>query len=142
MKVATALLCDFAQVRENLLFMASGGVTRLWRHEFPATMNVDLALAFELYGHERETPHELRVEIMSADSVVGGLHAAFQIGSESPWAVGESALVPLVIDMHDVPIPDEGAYRVDVYVDETHQTELSFRAVLRATGEQGPDPSS
>ena len=40
MTISTAILCDFAEVRDNLLFVVAGGVTRLFRAEWPGPMNV------------------------------------------------------------------------------------------------------
>ena len=43
MEVTTAMLSDFAQVREGLLFVSSGGITRCYREQLPAPLGVHLA---------------------------------------------------------------------------------------------------
>jgi len=35
MKLEAALLCDFAEVREGLLFVVAGGITRVARASLP-----------------------------------------------------------------------------------------------------------
>jgi glutamate-5-semialdehyde dehydrogenase len=40
MDVTTAMLADFAQVREGLLFVSSGGITRCYREQLPAPLGV------------------------------------------------------------------------------------------------------
>ena len=44
MDIRVATLCDFAQVREGLLFVSSAGITRVYRESFPAPIGVMLAL--------------------------------------------------------------------------------------------------
>lgn len=55
MQLASAILCDFAQVREGLLFVSGGGITRIWRETFPAAAGVSLALVFEAHPTHART---------------------------------------------------------------------------------------
>src|SRR5687768_552007 len=98
MDVTTALLCDFAQVREGLLFVSSGGVTDMWRESFPAPFGVCLALVIELDSIERQRPHQLEVFILDQDGgEAAAIKAAFQAAAPtSPTTVVQA---PLSIDL-------------------------------------------
>ena len=67
MDVTTAMLADFAQVREGLLFVSSGGITRCYREQLPAPLGVHLAIVLELDRLEAERPHEVRVVVVDED---------------------------------------------------------------------------
>ena len=46
--LSTAVLCDFAQVRDRLLFVASGAVSRLYRRELPSPLGLMVGLVIEV----------------------------------------------------------------------------------------------
>ncbi len=59
-RLTTLLLCDFAQVREGLLFVSSGGVSRVVQSNYPANPRLHLAMvvhlpAASLGSHTRST---------------------------------------------------------------------------------------
>ena len=63
MKVVTATLCDFGQIREGLLSVLSGGITRLKRPAFPAPLGCHLALILEMSSIELEDTREVSVRL-------------------------------------------------------------------------------
>lgn len=131
MNVAAAFLCDFAEVRERLLFALGGGITRLWREAFPASMEASLALLLELHQMELAARHELQVVIQGEDGQrVGEVKAAFQMGA-TDVDVGENVLVPIALDLRAAQLPAAGAYAVEVVIDGTHQRTIQFKAVPR-----------
>jgi hypothetical protein len=131
LNVAAAFLCDFAEVRERLLFALGGGITRLWRDSFPASMEASLALLLELHQMELATRHELQVVIQGEDGQrVGEVKAAFQMGA-TDVDVGENVLVPIALDLRAAQLPAAGAYAVEVVMDGTHQRTIQFKAVPR-----------
>ena len=96
MNVGTALLCDFASVRDGLLFVVGGGVTRLWREEFPAPMGVCLALVFEVHQMEAPHPHQIDVRIVGVDGAqIARIEGAFQSTPGEDIHVTEQLLVPV-----------------------------------------------
>lgn len=127
MEVGTALLCDFAIVREGLLHVISGGVTRVWRQSFPAEFGCALALVFELHPMETERPHELEVRIIGEDGAeVARLEGGFQAQPGPGMKTGEMMLVPVAIDLRNVQIPGPGGYSIVVRVDTNVQRTLAF----------------
>lgn len=137
MDVAAALLCDFAQVRDNVLFVVSGGVTRFWRQELPAPMSVFLALVIEQDTVEIGRVHQLRVVVLDQDGdqlaeVLGG----FQVAA-ADVEPGDTVTVPVAVDLRAVALPAYGPYDVRVFVDGQHHRTVRFRVTRRAP----PPPS-
>lgn len=116
--VSSAILCDFAQVREGLLMVASGGITRMYRPALPAPMLVMVAAIVEVEHHEIDRSHQLVLsvtQVETAETIVRmtvGLQAASQ-----DLEPGESLSVPVTIDLRSVVLPAYGAFDVKVAVD-------------------------
>lgn len=131
MQVAAAFLCDFAEVREGLLFALGGGITRLWRDAFPASMEASLALLLELHQTEGATQHQLQVLVQGEDGQrVGEVKAAFQMGA-AEVDVGENLLLPIALDLRPARLPAPGSYAVEIVMDGTHQRTIQFKALPR-----------
>jgi hypothetical protein len=129
--VAAAFLCDFAEVRERLLFAVGGGITRLWRETFPASMEASLALLLELHQMELATRHDLQVVVQGEDGQrVGEVKGAFQMGAPEV-EVGENLLVPIALDLRPAKLPTPGSYAVEIVIDGTHQRTIQFKAMPR-----------
>lgn len=131
MQVSTALLCDAASVREGLLFVLGGGITRLTRAELPAPMNVALALTISVHRMEIGRPHELAIDVISEDGVKAAeVRGAFQV-PEAPSSLGvhEQLLVPVVLPFTNVPLPKHGDYSIEVSVDGHHERSIPFRVI-------------
>ena len=139
MKLNTALLCDFAQVRQNLLFISSGGISRIQRAEYPAPLRVHLALMIEVHPIEADHPHEVEVFLQSQDGHrLASLKAGFQLDPPPPeGGVPDEYLtmnitLPLVVPMTGIKIPEPGRYAVEILIDATHVQSLPIRAVAKS----------
>lgn len=141
MEVTTALLCDFAQVREGLLFVSSGGITRCWRDEFPAALGVQLALIIEVDEIESKRPHELQVVVVGEDGKqYGELKGGFQIERGPEARPHEKTAVPMTIDLRPVGVDKYGPYDISIYVDGQHRRTLT--AWVAARPDQAPTPGT
>lgn len=133
-RVASALLCDAATVREGLLHILGAGITRLHRNEFPAPMQVTLVVQVVLSPLEVVYPHDVSAVLQSEDGEVV-VQANGHLEPGEPNALlepGESVILPLVINLTNVVVPVPGGYSIEVGVDGVHQTSLTFRAVSTA----------
>ena len=132
MQVTTALLCDFAQVRANMLFVLSGGITRLNRPAWPASMQCSLALMIEMHPTESARPHELEVIIQGQDGErIGEVAGAFQLDVETQpldLDVGESLHLPVALNLAGIGVPKPGPYSIELLIDGAHVRTLHFRA--------------
>lgn len=140
-RLTTALLCDFAQVREGLLFVSSGGITRLFRPPaFPVPMMVQLALVVEVQPDEMQLAHEIKVNVVHLERAesVADITLGFQLPAELPVGVqpGESLQLPHVLPLQAVGLPAYGAYDVRVVVDSELPALLTFY-VLEPPGPTG-----
>lgn len=120
MEIQAAILCDFAQVREGVLFVASGGVSRLIRRPGePSSIAICLAAIIELLPNEIPLVHEITVTVTrdSGGQTVGVATAAFQYPPQMRLEPGEAAVVPIAISLAPVTITDLGMYDVRISVD-------------------------
>ena len=63
MKVSVATLCDFAQVREGLLFVSSGNITRVSRPAFPTRVDLFLALSFVVDARKESGDYSIEAAV-------------------------------------------------------------------------------
>jgi hypothetical protein len=112
------VLCDFAQIRETLLFISSGGISRVVRPELPAALHLMVGGLIEVEFGEIEQVHEIRVTVLNAEEgevvaqVTGGLQAAAT--DLQPF---ESLYVPLSIDLRNAQVTRYGRHEVEIAVD-------------------------
>lgn len=131
MQVTAAFLCDAASVREGLLHVLGGGITRLWRQEFPGPLGVSVALLLELHRQELDRPHELNIIVMGEDGQqVAEVKGGFQAPASPNLEVHERQLIPMTLDLRAAEVPAAGAYTVDISIDGEHRRSLRFSARL------------
>lgn len=136
MQITTALLCDFAQVRQNLLFLCSGGITQVHRTSWPAKMGVHLALVVAVHPTEFSRPHELNVFVQSEDGErVAEATGGIQVGTKEDSTPTEYATVPLSLDLQNVPLKSPGRYSIEILIGGHHQMSLAFQAMSAGDGE-------
>ena len=124
MDVTTAMLADFAQVREGLLFVSSGGITRCYREQLPAPLGVHLAIVLELDRLEAERPHEVRVVVVDEDGgQLAEIAGEIQLG-DTQLMVNENLNLPITFDLRNVPVERFGAVEVRCYVAAEHRCTL------------------
>lgn len=138
MDITAALLCDFAQVREGLLFVSSGGITRVIRPEYPAPLGVVLALVVDLDPDEHGEQHRIRVRVIDAhDEVMWDGTAELGVGQVDAEA-GEHLSLPLVVDLRPVALPADGVYRLEVDANGVLRQVLRLRAIHVPMGTGSP----
>lgn len=129
MEVTTALLADHVQVREGLLFVLSGGITRIRRPSYPAQLGAGVAVVLELDAFEAERGHQFELVVVGEDGEeVGRIAADLQVGERTGAYAGENIHVPLAIDMQGAVVPRPGAYELRIYVDGRHRRTMQFWA--------------
>jgi hypothetical protein len=124
MDVTTAMLADFAQVREGLLFVASGGVTRCYRDQLPAPLGVYLATVLELDRLEAEQVHQLQVVVVDEDGQeLAEIAGEIQLGA-TQLMINENLNVPITFDLRNVPVEKFGSVEIRLYVANEHRRTL------------------
>lgn len=142
-QVNTALLCDFAETRDHLLFMVAAGITRVVRTEYPAPLGVCLALLLELHRSERDRPHELVINLINADGVsIAKVQAGFQASAGPDTDVHEPSFLPVALDLRNVGLPAQGWYSAEININGEHKRTLSFRVGPRPEAPPALPPAS
>jgi hypothetical protein len=130
-RIDCALLCDATTVREGLLHVLGGGVTRINRPGYPAPL-APLALALRILVHPTETDrtHQLDVRLQGADGQeIGKFDVQFGIGDPGEVEPGEEVSVPLPLNMPpNVALPSAGRYSFELLIDGVHQQTVAFIA--------------
>jgi len=137
MRIDCALLCDSVTIREGLLHILGGGITRANREKFPAPLNLALALRIMVHPTEADRTHDLSVLLLDQDGErIAEFGIRFGINEPSVLEPSEEASLPLALSLHSVPLPHEGPYSFELLIDGIRQGAVSFRAVkLEGTAE-------
>jgi hypothetical protein len=135
MEITTAMLCDFAQVREGLLFISSGGVTRCHREELPAPINVFMALVIELDRIEAQRPHSMRVHIADEDGrEIADVNGTFEFGSAEMLLLEENPTIPIALDVRNAPVERYGPVQMSVYLDGEFRRSVTLHVMQSPEG--------
>ena len=131
------ILCDFAQVRDGLMFVQSGGLTRLVAASFPATFHTYVAAMVNVPSHEAADAHRMVMKVKAADAaeLIATVDVALH---ERPLPAGlqpgESRQVPIVVPLLKVIFARPAQYDIQVDIDDELAGDLNFRV------EQRPPP--
>lgn len=118
MKIDALIVSDAATVREGLLHILGGGVTRLWRDSLPAPLNIQLALAIELDEADLGLPHEIEIVMQNPSGAdVFRIQGGFQVPRPERLEKGELQLVPLAFDTRNAVLTELGRHEIRASVD-------------------------
>jgi len=129
------VVCDFAQVREGLLTICSGGITRVMVPEVPAPLAVMLAALLELGPEDIGPIHEVswRVSHVEVAATVANGVGAVQVAHAPGHEPGELVQIPLLVDLRHVAVSLLGQHDIKVILDGAAEMEVrSLWVVSRA----------
>ena len=128
MKVPLAVVCDYAEVRENLLTLVSAGITRLRRDSLPAPLAVFVALQLEVTAAERPFPHEVSARVFGPSGTeLGTIGGGFQVGSATDFESDESGVVSLPFDLRMVNATEYGWHSIEITIDGANRQSLRLK---------------
>jgi hypothetical protein len=138
MRARAALLCDAATVREGLLHVLGGGITRLWRDQLPAALNVTMAFMLEVEQEHLGSLVEVGVLIKDPDG-----DAVIEVnGSLQPEGGrlehGEVQLLPMVLPLGAGGVQRYGRYSAEITLDGVAQDESLTFWVLHPVEQELP----
>ena len=128
------VLCDFAQIREGLLFVQSGGLTRLATPSVPAKFACHVAALVYVPPDGAGAPHQVVMKIKQAATATVAATIKVAIRETAPPAglqPGEGRQIPVVVPLAGVTFPAVGEYDLQVEIDEQLAGDLSFSVVER-----------
>ncbi len=139
MELKATILCDFAIVRDSLLTVVGGGVTRVFSANAPVNPNLSVAVVLGLSQTEMGASHEARLEVHDEDgNAVSAVIGSFQF---TPQPVGtdrlginvlpgEEMVIPLSFDLRGCSLPHFGGYSIVLVVDgEVMTLRTAFRLI-------------
>lgn len=130
--LSTAVLCDFAQVRDRLLFVSSGAVSRLYRSELPSPIGLMVGLIIEVPLEDAGMNHSLRAEVINRHgTVLATLDNVFRVGDEGLFP-HEVQQVPLVLSITGVRARTWGTHQIRLYLDDELVRALTLYVVPAA----------
>jgi len=130
------ILCDHAQIREGLLFVQSGGLTRLVLPTVPGNIGCHVAAMVHVPPHEAVDAHQMVMKIKSVDlaAAVATINVAVhEVPRPLGLLPGEGRQVPIVVPLAQVVFPSVGQYDLQVELDDEIAGDLSFRVEVRAS---------
>jgi hypothetical protein len=127
MEIHATLLCDSATVREGLLHVLGGGITRVWIPQLPGPIGVALATLVALQPDEMGQLHEVHVAVNSPNRrIVEGM-GALQVARPPNIEPGESVVVPFVLPLHNAGTAEYGRHVVELSIDDgAAESQLTF----------------
>ena len=129
MQLSTAVLCDYAQVRDRLLFVSSGAVTRLYRPELPLPIGLMLGLVVEVPIEETTEEHELVTRVITRGPLeLADLTTTFRVDAEDLFP-HEVQQVPMVVSLSAIKARTWGTHEVQLSLDGELAQTLTFYVV-------------
>jgi len=133
-RLTTLLLSDFAQVRERLLFVSSGGISRVVQTSYPAQPRIFLALVVHLPAGSLGRPHQVRIKLKYPDqaALIAQVDVTMNLDEVLGAHPGEGINMPQVIDLSPVVFEHPGQVDVQVSIDDEPAGDLTFWMMLAA----------
>jgi hypothetical protein len=133
-RTTTILLADYASVREGLLHVLGGGITRLARDPLPGRLDAALALMLRADDLEDlQAAHHMEVSITEAATDEASPPIAKAViefgGVRGPVIPGPNLQLPLVVPIQAVPMPRPGFYSITVSLDGAEVGAYEFEVV-------------
>lgn len=132
MEICSFLISDHAEVREGLLFINGGGVTRVRKPTLPASLQLYFSVVISVAPDEIDQVHEVTISIVHADTAqeIFRTTAALQFaGPPENARPGEVIQLPLVFDTYSVLIKAAGNYDAKLIVDGAVPQDRGFSVI-------------
>lgn len=121
MRLDCALICDAATVRDGLLHILGGGVTRVARGEFPGPLGVAIALRVEISQQEADHDFAGLLRMLLRGEEIGRVGVGFSAAPDDrAKETGEALYVALALPTYLLPVPEPGEYVFEFSVDGDH----------------------
>jgi hypothetical protein len=136
--VRSAILCDFAQVREGLLFVSSGGITRIAAPGQGAPVQFSVAGEIEVLPFEVGSTHDIVFKVSEVSASRTVWEATLSISTDaSPEGLfpGESLHVPYALPVGPFPANTFGPHDLKVSIDNSETELLTFYVLQMVTGD-------
>lgn len=133
--IRSAIVCDYAQVREGLLFVSSGGITRIGVSQWPGQVAFFLAGQLEVPTYELSEPHTVHLRVTEAETAIDRWNGQIDFRADAPPPLfpGEPLMVPFALQVGPMAVERPGPYDINVS-GENDSTLLTLYLLAPTTG--------
>jgi hypothetical protein len=125
--LTTLTLCDFANVREGMLNIVSGGVTRIATHSgFPTEVESFLAMSVYVQPHRVGEEHQGRIIIRYPENAEEVARIDFEFNVDAERNPGEGLFFPFALPMRGIGFPHVGQLDISVSLNDQPAGLVSF----------------
>ena len=142
MKLDWAMLANFAEVREGLVFVVGGGIDTVNTAQLPAPLNATILVRLLLHRTEANKQHSLELEITDEDgNSVAKVQAGFMVANNPDLPVGWDIPGMFALNVHGLQLAKEGRYAIEISADNVHLRTLNLRTKVNPALPGFPPPS-
>lgn len=128
MKLDWAMLANYAEVREGLVFVTGGGIDTIQTQQLPAVLNATILVRLLLHRTEANKQHSLELEINDEDGqTVAKVQAGVMVPVTPEMPVGWDIPSVVALNIHGLQLAKEGRYAVEISADNVHLRTLNLR---------------
>ncbi len=140
MRLDWATLANAAEARDGLLYLQGAGWDAAIRSSYPAPFLGALAMRLIFHPRELGRPHELMVELVTADGqdVIPPIRHRVEVRLSAEHPTHEEVPYPIAVNVSALSIESPGTYALEVFLDDTHLKTLTFSFQPPATGGAPP----
>lgn len=125
--LTTLLLCDYANIREGMLNVVSGGITRIaTANGFPSSIDAHLAMSVYVHPHRVSETHTGRIILRYPDIVEEIARIEFQFHGDAELNPGEGLNFHFALPLQSIVAARPGQIDVSVTVNEAPLGLISF----------------
>lgn len=125
--LTTLLLCDYANIREGMLNIVSGGITRIATTSgFPSAIDAHLAMSVYVHPHRVDQTHHGRIVLRHPDTTEEMARIEFDFHGDAQLNPGEGLNFHFALPLQSIVAARPGQIDIAVTVDETPMGMISF----------------
>ena len=121
------LLCDFANIREGMLNIISGGITRIGvTNGFPTGIDATVAMSVYVHPHRVGQVHSGRLIMRYPDTIEEIARIEFQFEGDAELNPGEGLNFHFALPLQTIAAPRPGQIDISVTIDDSPAGLVSF----------------
>lgn len=125
-----AIFCDCATVREGLIHILGGGITRIYRDQYPALMGLHLGMTIHCPAELAGKTQELALILNDSEGqTLSRANLTLTVNAQGPVDAQEEILVPLAAGFQNQVLPKAGSYDLELNLNGKPLRSLRLRAL-------------
>lgn len=142
MKLGWAMLANYAEIREGVAYVMSGGIDTVNANALPTTFNGAILLRLMLHRTEIDRPHTIEVRFLDEDAKqLAMLQGQLEPLKPKPdFPVGWQHPVMLALNIRGLPLPRECLYSAEILGDGNYLDSVNLRVKLVREASAGLSP--